>query len=122
MVPYAILVHEAGHTVVARSLGLDGMGYEQTEEHFAALINHSPDPRVWKEIAAGGAAAEIAVFGEIVSRTAALRGDLQELYPFRNWKEFYRTAQRWAVKIDLEALREEISWARECFEALSDSP
>jgi len=121
MAPYAVLVHEAGHAVVARALGLEGMGYEQTEEHFAALVSHSPDPRVRREIAAGGAAAEIAVFGEIVAPKSALRGDLKELYPFRTWKEFLRTAQRWAVKIDLDVLRQEISWARECFEALSDS-
>lgn len=109
MAPYSVLVHEAGHSVVARLLGLRTEGYAESEDYFCALGEVSPDPRVRKAVLCGGAAAEIAVYGEVVSPASALRGDLEE---FRSWRNFLHTAQRWAVKISLQALAQEIKKAR----------
>jgi len=109
MAPYAVLVHEAGHAVVARLLGLGCHGYNQTDEAWLALLDWSPDPRVRQAVLCGGAAAEIAVFGKVIAPTNALRGDLEE---FRSWKEFLRAAQQWAVKLDLQELGQEISKAK----------
>lgn len=116
MAPYHTIVHEAGHSVVARLLGLEALGYAQEEGYYASCVEHSPDPRVRKEVLAGGAAAEISMYGEILSSVRALRGDLEE---FTSWHEFVAMAQRMAMKIDPEALRQEIEWARECFRWLS---
>ena len=109
MAPYAVLVHEAGHAVVARLLGLGCHGYTQTDEAWLALLDWSPDARIRQAVLCGGAAAEIAVFGEVVASTNALRGDLEE---FHSWPEFLAAAQQWAVKIDRQALAQEISLAR----------
>ena len=98
-------VHEAGHTVMARSLGVSTYGYTEGEDYHAALLG-MVNERQRRCISVAGAAAEVLIFGDAQGEAGQYRGDVV-MGGFRSWRSFIREARRAACFLSIDAIQDE---------------
>ena len=107
-----VYIHEAGHMLACIKLSVPTYGYTVGQDErgsYACALYSSTSMSNHKLIAAGGAAAELVVLGQISSSFAALASDLES--GFTSWADFEATARKVASWLSQEEVLSEAARA-----------